>query len=84
MVNILMNGCNGKMGQVITELVSQDDSVCISAGVDIYDGIENSYPVFQSIDDVNVGFDVIIDFSTAAVVGKVIDYCEKHKKPVVI
>ena len=42
MVNILINGCNGKMGQVITELVSQDDSVCISAGVDVYDGIENN------------------------------------------
>ena len=84
MVNILMNGCNGKMGQVITELVSQDDSVCISAGVDVYDGIENNYPVFKSIDEVDVGFDVIIDFSTAAVVGKIIDYCEIHKKPVVI
>lgn len=84
MVNILMNGCNGKMGQVITELVEQDDGVCISAGVDVYDGIENSYPVFKSIEEVSVGFDVIIDFSTAAVVGKVIDYCEKHRKPAVI
>lgn len=84
MINILMNGCNGKMGQVITELAMQDENVCISAGVDVYDGIRNSYPVFKSLDEVNVGFDVIIDFSTAAVVGDLIDYCEKNKKPVVI
>ena len=39
MINILMHGCNGKMGQVITHLAAEDDNVTIAAGVDAYDGI---------------------------------------------
>ena len=84
MVNIWMNGCNGNMGQVITGLVETDDNARITAGVDIYDGIKNSYPVFASIEEVDVPFDVIIDFSNASVIDGLIDYCEKTKKPVVI
>ena len=32
MTNIILNGCNGKMGGVITELVSHDDECKIVAG----------------------------------------------------
>ena len=62
MVKILMHGCNGKMGQVITGIVKEDENACIAAGVDAYAGIDNDYPVFTSLEDCNVGVDVIIDF----------------------
>ena len=32
MTKIIMNGCNGKMGQVITRLVSEDNECEIVAG----------------------------------------------------
>lgn len=84
MVKILMHGCNGRMGQVITVLVKEDENATITAGVDVYDGIKNDYPVFSKLQDVNVDFDVIIDFSTASVIDGLLDYCEAVKKPVVL
>ena len=84
MVKILMHGCNGRMGQVITGLVKEDENATITAGVDVYDGIKNDYPVFSKLQDVNVDFDGIIDFSTASVIDGRLDYCEAVKKPVVL
>lgn len=85
MINILIHGCNGKMGQVITELAGNDKDICVTAGVDTRNDIGNPYPVFKSLDDVKTDtFDVIIDFSKADAVGGLIDYCDKTKKPVVI
>ena len=49
MINIIMHGCNGKMGQVITGLAANDDNVAIVAGVDINTEANNGYPVFKSI-----------------------------------
>lgn len=34
MIRIIMHGCNGKMGQVITELLKEDKEACIVAGIE--------------------------------------------------
>ena len=44
MIKILMHGCNGKMGQMISGICSEDADAEIVAGIDIADegaGIEN-------------------------------------------
>ena len=46
MVKIIMHGCNGKMGQVITGIVAADKDAEIVAGIDIVDNRQNPYPVF--------------------------------------
>ncbi len=84
MVRIIMHGCNGKMGQVISGLVAADSEAEIVAGVDVYDGIANPYPVFKSIEECNVEADAIIDFSNAAGVDKLLDYCVDKNVPVVL
>ena len=43
---IIMHGCNGAMGQVISRLAAQSDSVEIVAGLDIADKGLYEYPVF--------------------------------------
>ena len=68
MVRAIMHGCNGKMGQVITGLVRDDEGIEFVAGVDSYTGIENAYPVFEKIGQCDVEADVIIDFSNARAV----------------
>lgn len=79
MVKVIMHGCNGKMGQVISGLIAADPDVEMAAGVDARDEGHNSYPVFTDIEDCNVEADCIIDFSAAAAVDKLLDYCvEKH------
>lgn len=84
MVNVIMHGCNDKMGRVITNLVSQDNDIEIVAGVDAYTGIDNEYPVFTSIKECTVKADVIIDFAVTSAIDNLLDYSVSTKTPVVI
>lgn len=84
MIKILMHGCNGKMGRMITELVKNDDGAVIAAGVDTYTGIANDYPIYESIDQCDTDVDVVIDFSNAGAVDALLDYCAEKKIPVVL
>ena len=72
MTKVIMHGCNGKMGQVITALCREDADLEIVAGIDISDHIKNDYPVFQNIADCDVEADVIIDFASARAVATLI------------
>ena len=84
MVRIIMHGCNGKMGQIISTICKEDDQVEIVAGIDVVDNKENGYPVFSDIDACDVEADVIIDFSVSTVIDKLLDYSEAKKIPVVL
>ncbi len=84
MTKVIMNGCNGKMGQSITGIVNADPDIEIVAGVDLYDGIKNDYPVFKTIEDCDIAADVIIDFSNAKAVDGLLDYCVDKQIPVVL
>lgn len=84
MVRIIMHGCNGHMGQVISGLVEKDAEAEIVAGIDVADQGKNSYPVFTDIEVCNVEADVIIDFSSAKAVDKLLDYSAKREIPAVV
>ena len=84
MTRIIMHGCNGKMGQVITGICKEDENVCIVAGIDVIDNRDNGYPVFTDIDACDVEADVIIDFAAAAAIHKLLDYAKAKKIPVVL
>lgn len=84
MIKIIMNGCNGKMGQVITGICKADSEVEIVAGIDLYDGIANDYPVFPNISVCDVKADVIIDFSNAKAVDDLLIYSAEKQIPVVL
>ncbi|MFR8169935.1 MAG: 4-hydroxy-tetrahydrodipicolinate reductase [Marvinbryantia sp.] len=84
MVKIIMHGCNGHMGQVISGLVEKDADAEIVAGVDMVDNRTNSYPVFTSLDACNVEADVMIDFSSFKATDGVLAYCAEKKLPLVL
>lgn len=84
MTNIIMHGCNGKMGQVITGLCREDGEIQIVAGVDPTDHIRNEYPVFAKIEDCHVDADVVIDFTSAEAVDSLLSYSVKRKLPLVL
>lgn len=84
MIKMMMHGCNGKMGRMITEIVKGDENAQIVAGVDTYTEVTNDYPVFDSIEKCDVDVDVVIDFSNAAAVDALLDYCLMKKLPVVL
>ncbi len=84
MTKIIMHGCNGKMGRVITDICKEDPEVEIVAGVDPFDGVAQDYPVFKSIDACDVSADCIIDFAAAAAVDGLLAYAVEKKIPVVL
>ena len=84
MVKMIMHGCNGAMGQVITKLVSEDNDAEIVAGIDRVDNRENQYPVFTSCEACDADADVIVDFSVAQAVDGVLAYALKRKMPLVL
>ena len=84
MVRIIMNGCNGHMGQVISELVSRDENAEIVAGVDLQDTGRYTYPVFTKIEACDVNADVMIDFSSAKATDAVLEYCGSRELPLVL
>ena len=84
MVKIIMHGCNGHMGQVISGIVEKDSDAEIVAGIDIADQGKNSYPVFTDIDACQVEADAIIDFSSAKATDKLLEYSAARQIPVVL
>lgn len=84
MINILMSGCNGKMGQVITRLSEQYEDLRIAAGYDINDNGKNSYPVFTKLEKCNVDIDVIIDFSNPDALESILGFATSKKIPIIV
>ncbi len=84
MTRVIMHGCNGKMGQTITDLIAADAGIEIVAGVDARDDGHNPYPVFTAIGDCDVAADAVIDFSAAAAVDALLAYCVERQIPCVL
>ena len=84
MTRIIMNGCNGHMGRVITEIVESDKDAQIVAGVDIVAPPMAPYPVYSSVADVKEEADVIIDFSTPKILTKLIEEAQKRNIALVL
>lgn len=84
MVKVIMHGCNGKMGQTISSLIAADKEIEIVAGIDAVNSGKNDYPVFSSISECTVAADAVIDFSVAAAVDGMLDYCVEKKLPCVL
>lgn len=84
MIKIIMHGCNGRMGQVITGICKEDEEVEIVAGIDPYHQMENTYPVFSEIAQCEAEADVIVDFASAAALDSLLDYSIARNIPVVV
>lgn len=85
MIRIVLHGCAGQMGRIITGLVQeQSDRFTIAAGVDTRSGIVCDYPVYAALADVQEEYDCVVDFSTASIVDSLLQTCIKQAKPLVL
>ena len=82
MTRIIMCGCNGAMGRMITGIVNEDAEAEIVAGIDMVDTKEHCYPVFQKLADCDVEADALIDFSTPKILDDILTFSKEKKVPV--
>jgi 4-hydroxy-tetrahydrodipicolinate reductase len=81
-----MNGCNGKMGQVITRLAKDYEDISIVAGVTRNPSrLQNNYPVYKSFKEAaSTEADIVLDFSNPEMLPEVIEYCLEHLTALVV
>lgn len=84
MVKVILHGCNGRMGQMLSTLIAEDEEMTVVAGIEPSGEVKNNYSVYKSFDEFKGEADVIIDFSTAAAIDGLLDYCEKFHTPLVL
>ena len=83
MTNIILRGCNGKMGSLITQMVEEDENAVIVAGIDVSKTKETKYPVFYRFSQCNVPADVIIDFTSTVNVREMFVFASSNNKGIV-
>ena len=77
MIRVIISGCNGKMGQVVTAMCAARDNIQIVAGIDVYAVQKNDYPVYADPMEFPGKADCIIDFSNPAALSSLLAYCRK-------
>ncbi len=84
MINVLVNGCNGRMGQVVCELLKENDSLNLLCGFDKNNLIQNEFPIYDDFSKIEQKPDVIIDFSIPIATMNILEYAVKNSIPIVI
>lgn len=84
MIKVLVNGCNGKMGQEVVKSVQKTENMEVFCGVDRVDNGDNNFPVFTNVNEINGRPDIIIDFSVPQATFNILEYARENKVPIVV
>ena len=84
MLKVIVNGCLGKMGKVLTRCVQEDDELELVCGVSFNPTETTNYKIYNKMSDVQETADVIIDFSHHSALDDVLSFALKTKTPLVI
>ena len=84
MLNVFVNGCNGKMGNVVCNLVEENENMQVIGGFDKVSYSDSKFPIFTEVENINVTPDVIIDFSLPVATLNILNYAKTNKIPMVI
>ena len=83
MIDVILVGSGGKMGNFVASSAKADGNVNIVAGVDKFNNGE-SFPVFSKFSDINVRANMIIDFSNPILLDDMLTFAIKNNMPIVI
>lgn len=84
MVKVLINGCNGRMGQVLAKEIDRFSNLLLVGGFDITDNGSNTFPVYTNLNDIKEKPHVIVDFSVPVATLNILKYAVNSKIPMVI
>lgn len=83
MINILLCGSNGKMGNSVRRVAEGSDLINIAAGYDI-NLSDCGFPVYADLNEISEKVDCIIDFSHPSLTDGILDWARAKKIPAVI
>lgn len=86
---VLISGCNGYMGKIVTRLIRESDDFHVKYGLDKPDTVRmyKGFPIFNNMGylcDGETPPDIIIDFSAPKATMNLLDYAKSVKVPMVI
>lgn len=84
MIKVLINGCNGKMGQEVIKAIHDNEKFTVLNGVDKEENPDYIFPVYTNKNDIKEKPDVIIDFSIPVATMQILEYAKSNKVPIVI
>lgn len=87
MINIILSGCGGRMGQAIVRAAEDHPDCRIVAGVDMNVGAVApacNFPVYQTVSEFPGKADVIVDFSHHTALPALLSYATQTKTPIVV
>lgn len=84
MLKILVNGCNGKMGQILCSLIEKDIDLSLVCGVDKTYIDNYKFPIYTDISMIKESVDIIIDFSIPEATLNILKYAKNNKIPIVV
>lgn len=82
-MKVLINGINGKMGQVLLNEINNTKNIEVVAGVSRTES-ELKIPVYTNANDIKEKVDIVIDFSTPEGTLNILKYSKEKSIPVVI
>lgn len=84
MTRIMLSGCNGKMGLVVTAMCARQKDIEIVAGVDVHAVKQNNYPVYADPMECPEPVDCVVDFSNPAALPSLLTFCRKSGSGIVL
>ena len=84
MLRLIISGCNGFMGRVVTAMAAEDPEVAVVAGFDIAGQGTGSFPVYPDPDEFSGEADAVIDFSSPSALDRLLAYGLSHKTPLIL
>ncbi len=90
MLQIIVHGCEGKMGKILTQTAQDCGSVQVAAGIDArcQEGysLSNpvSFPCYSEFSHCRTEADAVVDFSNPACLAPLLAFCTERKLPLVI
>lgn len=84
MTRIIITGANGKMGNVLQNIIANRDDCEIVAGVDLNTADNGVFPIYASIAEVQEKADAVIDFSNPVLLEDLLAYSKNTGTPLVI
>lgn len=82
-MRIVVNGCNGKMGKEVADLIQKELDMQLIGGIDKKVEI-SSFPVYDKIEQIKGNIDCIVDFSVPKATMEIVEYASYKHIPIVI